>query len=545
MMWRTLSKLGLMLIGLGFTCLLFVVMAELVTLYPFPTFAEIDQHLASQKVQGSFAYKLGFYQFLMREVWLFWLIPAVGFLGTWLGLRFLRTDNANYEERIHFLEQNLNRTTQQAQTARHQLDQLQLKLEEVYEDSAEAQLVVQKEGKIEKLNHTARKMLSLWSEQTGRLEQHSLQDLIPGYLASPLARLINECLVSEQVWQGDVELTAAKAHVAVKVMPVPQGVMVLMRDISHHHRQDAFLKSTEVLMRQLVESNPHLVAILDDDWRFINVSAGWSKLFGLDEKYIKNKELSEVLKEFPKNLGSVKQSAETGKVVQRDEELISIAGQEECLKWQIRPWENAFGRRGGYLFFVDRMTEMQQTRQRLSQQLEQENKLAYNDVLTGLPNRQLFYDRLNVALAQAYRHLGKVSLMFLDLDGFKKVNDELGHDVGDMLLKSVATRLQECVRQSDTVARLGGDEFTVILNIRGPQDAEIVAKKIIDALGTPFDLSGQEVRVTTSIGICLYPADGATVSELIRKADTAMYNAKNGGKNQFKFYEEKATAEDA
>ncbi len=162
--------------------------------------------------------------------------------------------------------------------------------------------------------------------------------------------------------------------------------------------------------------------------------------------------------------------------------------------------------------------------------------LAHFDALTGLPNRLLFLDRLNQTMAQAHRNERLVAVMLLDLDRFKAINDTLGHTMGDLLLKSVAERLAQCVREDDTVARLGGDEFTVLLpEIRYIQDAAAVAQKILDALALPFILDGHEVFIGTSIGISLYPFD-EELSALLRNADTAMYEAKQNGGNTYQFY---------
>ncbi|MCG3112603.1 MAG: EAL domain-containing protein [Candidatus Manganitrophus sp. SB1] len=164
-------------------------------------------------------------------------------------------------------------------------------------------------------------------------------------------------------------------------------------------------------------------------------------------------------------------------------------------------------------------------------------ELAHFDQLTGLPNRTLFQDRLRQALPQASRNGKLVALLFLDLDRFKLVNDSLGHTVGDLLLKEAAGRLTHCVRKSDTVARLGGDEFIVILtNITSVHDAAKVAQKILDDFSRPFGLQGPELFVTPSIGITLYPFDGDDIDLLLKNADTAMYRAKQMGRNNYQFY---------
>ena len=159
------------------------------------------------------------------------------------------------------------------------------------------------------------------------------------------------------------------------------------------------------------------------------------------------------------------------------------------------------------------------------------------DVLTGLPNRRLFRDRLDHETRSAHRDGSRFALLFIDLDHFKEANDLLGHDAGDELLGQAARRVMQCVRASDTVARLGGDEFTAILSqLEEQSDAETIARKINEALAAPFMLGSEVVHLSASIGITLYPTDGCTPEELIRNADQAMYVAKNGGRNQFNYF---------
>jgi diguanylate cyclase (GGDEF)-like protein len=155
--------------------------------------------------------------------------------------------------------------------------------------------------------------------------------------------------------------------------------------------------------------------------------------------------------------------------------------------------------------------------------------IAHHDMLTGLPNRQLFQDRLRRCVAQASRHGQSMGLLFIDLDHFKQVNDSFGHAAGDALLAAVARRLEACVRASDTVARLGGDEFTVILGeLAQSADAALVAEKILRALSQPLAIQGRSLRISASIGVSLYPEDGADAGTLVIHADTALYDAKEG-----------------
>src|SRR5450631_2034487 len=159
---------------------------------------------------------------------------------------------------------------------------------------------------------------------------------------------------------------------------------------------------------------------------------------------------------------------------------------------------------------------------------------AERDFLTGLPNRALLTDRLAQSIALAQRHRKRVALMYLDLDHFKDINDSLGHSVGDQLLRSVAKRLEGCVRHSDTVSRQGGDEFVVLLSeVEAAQDAALAAEKFIKAMAEPHLIGGHRFNVTLSIGFSLYPDDGEDAEAVLTNADTAMYHAKRGGRNNY------------
>jgi diguanylate cyclase (GGDEF)-like protein len=176
--------------------------------------------------------------------------------------------------------------------------------------------------------------------------------------------------------------------------------------------------------------------------------------------------------------------------------------------------------------------------------------MATHDVLTGLPNRQLFHDRLAHAIKLSRRlssqknEKWELAVMLLDLDNFKSANDRYGHPQGDLLLQSVTEQLRKCVRESDTVARMGGDEFTLIFeNMSGADDAEVLARKVLAVFDRPFQLAGDEFQVTASIGISLYPRDGQDAETLLTHADIAMYRAKKH-KNTYSFYEDPLSTND-
>jgi diguanylate cyclase (GGDEF)-like protein len=171
------------------------------------------------------------------------------------------------------------------------------------------------------------------------------------------------------------------------------------------------------------------------------------------------------------------------------------------------------------------------------------NHLAHHDALTGLPNRRMLQDRLAQALSVANRYGHMLAIMFLDLDGFKKINDSFGHDAGDELLKEVAQRLTASLRNEDTAVRIGGDEFVIgLMRLNTRADAAAVAVKLVAELAKPYQIGGHALTVTTSVGISVFPGDAKTSDELLKHADDALYKAKQGGKNRYRFFADEAAA---
>ena len=199
----------------------------------------------------------------------------------------------------------------------------------------------------------------------------------------------------------------------------------------------------------------------------------------------------------------------------------------------ISPVTDADGRIQHFVAISEDISERKATAERVQH-------LAHHDQLTDLPNRILLSDRLFQSLAQVRRERGILAVMFLDLDDFKPVNDTLGHDVGDLLLKEVALRLRACApRNSDTVARLGGDEFVILLaQIDKAADALLVARKVLAAVKCPFVIGPHRIEISTSVGIAIYPEHGDEVSRLLKNADTAMYHAKAAGRGCYRLFRE-------
>ena len=191
----------------------------------------------------------------------------------------------------------------------------------------------------------------------------------------------------------------------------------------------------------------------------------------------------------------------------------------------------------GYIGYIQVITAQKKTEKLLQQQTDLLQKQAHYDILTGLANRTLFKDRLDQTIISSKRNHDKFALLFIDLDQFKQINDSLGHHVGDEVLVEAASRLNSVIREEDTLSRLGGDEFTIILKaLKNMQSIATVAKKIIDVMKEPIEINNQNLYITASIGVSVYPQDATTAPNLIKYADVAMYKAKDAGRDNFQFY---------
>jgi len=311
------------------------------------------------------------------------------------------------------------------------------------------------------------------------------------------------------------------------------------------------LHVSEQLHRFLVNQSPDLIFILDCHGRFRFVNKHAETLFGVHKKLIIGKPISRFLLdecpfltsdpdawgEHPKAIRNIEvrlRKCPTGKpLVAEDNVAVELSA--ERIHGTTRKDGTAVST-GTYGVARD-ITGRKQAEAKITYQ-------AYHDLLTGLPNRMLFRDRVNLAIKQAHRDGSRLAIMFLDLDRFKLVNDTLGHSKGDHLLQEVAKRIQGAIRDADTLARIGGDEFVLLLpQIRHPEDAEVIADKIQHSQQAPFMIDDRELFASTSIGIAVYPEHGDTADLLIQRADMAMYAAKNSGKSSHGFYAKKMQEE--
>tara|TARA_R110002020_G_scaffold114198_1_gene262625 strand:+ start:2240 stop:3595 length:1356 start_codon:yes stop_codon:yes gene_type:complete len=295
----------------------------------------------------------------------------------------------------------------------------------------------------------------------------------------------------------------------------------------------ATIKEMETrLFGAILVASPDPIYVLDLNGRFTYANKATADLFAITPEEIIGKSNFDL--EFP-----------FASDFQRNLEKV-IADQSSCRGKFVHTFASDQGERFEYLLapVLDEHLNTEATVCMLRDITEQalaEEKIwhnAHHDLLTGLPNRRLFLDRLDQEIKHAKRHGKPISLLFMDLDGFKQVNDSLGHEAGDRLLSEVAERLNGCVRESDTVARLGGDEFTVILTgAEQRKDVERVAQNIVEALAMPFPIEPRPVHISVSIGISCYPQAASTPDALLEAADQAMYRAKKAGSNQMCFFD--------
>jgi diguanylate cyclase (GGDEF)-like protein/PAS domain S-box-containing protein len=285
------------------------------------------------------------------------------------------------------------------------------------------------------------------------------------------------------------------------------------------------------LFDALLSSSPDLNYIFDLDGRFIYANKSLAGLYGMSSGEIGGKNFFDLDASVASALQQqLHQVIETKAISRGEMPGLSSAGKETTYEYLFVPVMDQAGQLEAIAGTARDITERKATEEKIKHS-------ANYDFLTGLPNRSLFRDRLEREVKHSGRTGLPIALLFIDLDGFKEVNDRLGHDAGDSLLQQAAQRISSCVRGTDTVARFGGDEFTVILTeVNKIAHLEIQAREIIEELAKPFFVVGTDVCISGSTGITLFPRDAATPEELLRNADQAMYVAKHGGRNRFSFF---------
>jgi diguanylate cyclase (GGDEF)-like protein/PAS domain S-box-containing protein len=287
-------------------------------------------------------------------------------------------------------------------------------------------------------------------------------------------------------------------------------------------------QKSEARLRTIADNLPALIAYFDAGQvlRFINKPP--EEQFGQGLGEMTGRTMKEVLgnAEYEKRRPHIEAALRGERVT--FEHRTSTNGRDHHLQIDYVPEFGASRQVVGVFALIQDITRRKQKEERLE-------SAALHDSLTGLANRQLLADRVSLAIAHARRNKSAMAVVYLDLDGFKEINDTLGHDAGDSLLKTVAQRLVAAVREVDTVARLGGDEFAIALwQVSGAGDAARVASKVIQAVSKHYDIGGRAVNITISAGVGLYPAHGRDAATLLKSADLALHDAKDSGKNAYR-----------
>ncbi|MEX0683515.1 MAG: EAL domain-containing protein [Dehalococcoidia bacterium] len=312
--------------------------------------------------------------------------------------------------------------------------------------------------------------------------------------------------------------------------PAVGGIVLNARDITERRRAEEALRDSETQYRTLVEGASDHILILQNG-KTVYRNPAYERLIGYSSTETAGRSFLEFVA--PEDRAIVEEKYRKrlrGEPATEQYEVHIMTRDGGRALMEVKPRVIQYHGEPATMVLMRDITERRQAEETI-------RRLAHHDALTGLPNRMLFEDRLNVALAQARRSKEMLAVLFLDLDRFKLVNDTIGHAGGDELLRQVAADLEEVVRDGDTVARNGGDEFTLLLpRIHSKQDAIEIAERILRVLGEPKCLRGQEFTVTTSIGISMYPKDGRTEQELMANADTAMYRVKERGRNNYQLY---------
>ncbi|MBC3933940.1 bifunctional diguanylate cyclase/phosphodiesterase [Undibacterium rugosum] len=310
----------------------------------------------------------------------------------------------------------------------------------------------------------------------------------------------------------------------------PIGRVFSYRDITQKLEDEARLQ----LAAKVFESSTDAIFITDADQRIITTNPSFERLSSYHEDEMRGKT--------PREFFSSESNAD---LIDQILQKLELAGFWEGELWNRRKNGHAYlcmitlvrvqdqyGKTIHYIGFFKDRTETHLAKQRIEE-------LAFTDALTGLPNRVLLAERIKQSITIASRKNGTFALLFLDLDHFKQINDSLGHPFGDRVLLEVTERLKHCIRQVDTAARLGGDEFVLLLHEANAEGAEICARRVLEELTAPILLDSMSFTVTSSIGIAMFPGDGANMADLIKNADSAMYHVKERGRSDFRFYQKK------
>ena len=434
-------------------------------------------------------------------------------------------------------EQLLAQRTNDLQRTR-QAEQAALQLADIVTSSDDAIISKTLAGTIVSWNAGAERMYGYSASEV--LGRSIFSILVPPELAHEVPGIMARLQRGEVVQHLEtvrMRKDGRRIDVSLTVSPIrdPDGTVTgaaaIARDISERKRAEEALREREARIRRLVDANIIGIYIGNLSGRISEANDAFLKISGYSRDDMLAGKLLWTDLTPPKydalDEHALEELKKTGRCTPYEKEYIRKDGSLVPVLVASAMFEGSNDE--GVSFVLD-LTERKQAEERILH-------MADHDALTGLPNRALLQDRMHQAIAFAHRNRRQVAILFIDLDYFKNINDSLGHHIGDQVLRMAAMRLQQCLREGDSVARLGGDEFVLILPLLGDSsDAGRVARKALDTLTQPFSVDTHELHLGGSIGISLYPNDGLDVDSLMRTADTAMYHAKEMGRDNFQFF---------
>ncbi|CAG7641489.1 hypothetical protein PAESOLCIP111_04236 [Paenibacillus solanacearum] len=388
------------------------------------------------------------------------------------------------------------------------------------------------------------------NEQFCRMSQYSRNELLgqdhrilnSGYHSREFFKHMWVTIASGDVWRGEIRNRAKDGSfywVDTTIVPFvneqgkPYQYVSIRNDISARKRMEEDLRKSEEKYRVITENSSDLISIIDLEGRFRYVSPSHASLLGYALSEFESRPMSQWLHEEDRAAVSCAihdQLAATKSSTLLEFRLRAMNGTYYWMEAKINPIVNQSGEFSSLSLVMRDITERKRAEQRI-------HHLAYHDTLTDLPNRRLFMERLRKEVHQAKRSQSQLAVIFLDLDRFKNINDSLGHEAGDLILIEAAHRIRGCIRSNDMVARLGGDEFILLLtSVSDAAEAEGISRSIQASLQEPFELGRQQCAISCSMGIALFPSDGRDPNELLKRADMALYDVKNHGRNGFSFF---------
>lgn len=419
-----------------------------------------------------------------------------------------------------------------------------------------AMMAVNVDGRIVLANQRACAMIGLPQKELLKRDinelvppqfRHGHHDLIKSYFHSLEPRRMREGVDLQLLDKDGKEIPVEISLSGIEISGQPQ-VLATIVDISHRKKAEQALLQAHQLTQSIIDNSPFSIIATDVDGLIVAASPALEKLLWYDKNELVGQhnavdfheagELesradllsAELAVEVVPGFQVLVEKARRGLVEGQEWTYIRKDGSRLPVNLTVTTLRSEGNMITGYLLVAYDITEQK----RANEYIEH---IAHHDALTGLPNRSLMQDRLQAALMRCKRYGNKVGVLVLDLDHFKRINDSLGHLAGDQLLKTIAQRLCNAVRESDTVARMGGDEFVVILpDIHSSEDAEQVCEKILMLVSKPINVGLNNLNVTPSIGLSIAPEDGADIDELLKHADIAMYRAKQAGRNGFQSF---------